>query len=189
MAQLELVWPGKRHLPDYTAALGRDWSPDNVRGAAAAREELERIRENPDEFLRSQVDREASGPPIAMPDGSTVPRLPGYRRWLWDGEFCGIIGFRWQRGSNTLPPTCLGHVGFSVVPWKRRRGYATEALRMLLPEARAEGLDYLEVTTDPENLASRKVIEANGGVFVEQFPLPAVYGGSEGLRYRIALTD
>jgi predicted acetyltransferase len=122
VADLELVWPSARHLPSYTAALEKGWSPDNVRGAAAASEELSLIRENPEEYLRSQVDREAKGPPIAMPDGSTVPRLPGYRRWLWDGEFCGVIGFRWQRGSNALPPTCLGHVGFAVVPWKRRRG-------------------------------------------------------------------
>jgi predicted acetyltransferase len=122
VADLELVWPSARHLPSYTAALEKGWSPDNVRGAAATSEELSLIRENPEEYLRSQVDREAKGPPIAMPDGSTVPRLPGYRRWLWDGEFCGVIGFRWQRGSNALPPTCLGHVGFAVVPWKRRRG-------------------------------------------------------------------
>ena len=178
-----------RHLPSYAAALEREWSPDNVRGAAAAREELALIRENPEEFIRSQVDREARGLPIALPDGSTVPRLPGYRRWLWDGEFCGIIGLRWQRGSNALPPTCLGHVGFAVVPWKRRRGYATKALRLLLPEAAAEGLDYIEVTTDPDNLVSQKVIEANGGVFIEQFTKPVLYGGSAGLRYRIALTN
>ena len=188
MAPLELVWPGKRHLPDYTAALERGWSPDNVRGAAAAREELARIRENPAQFLHSLVDREANGPPIAMPDGSTVPRLPGYRRWIWDGEFCGSIGLRWQRGSNALPPTCLGHAGFAVVPWKQRRGYATEALRLLLPEAAAEGLAYIEVTTDPDNFASQKVIEANGGVLIERFTMPAIYGGSTGLRYRIALT-
>jgi hypothetical protein len=75
VADLELVWPSTRHLPSYTAALEKGWSPDNVRGAAAAREELSRIRENPEEFLRSLVDREAKGPPIDMPDGSTVARL------------------------------------------------------------------------------------------------------------------
>ena len=31
-----------------------------------------------------------------MPDGSFVPRLPGYRRWLWDGKFCGSIS-DWER--------------------------------------------------------------------------------------------
>src|SRR4051812_35992122 len=131
---MRLVWPSERHLPGYIAALQRGWSPDNVRGEAAAREELDKIAEDPARFLEKLVDREARGAAIVLPDGSTVPRLPGYRRWLWDGEFCGSIGFRWQRGSNELPPHCLGHIGFSVVPWKRGKGYATLALKALLPE-------------------------------------------------------
>ena len=63
------------------------------------------------------------GDPISLPDGSTVPRLPGLSRWMWDGEFAGAINLRWQPGSRLLLPTCLGHIGYSVVPWKRRRGY------------------------------------------------------------------
>ncbi len=80
---------------------------------------------------------------------------------------------------------CLGHVGYSVVPWKRRRGYATRALQLLLPQAGEEGLTYVELTTDTGNIASRRVIEANGGTLVEQFHKPAAYGGTESLRFRI----
>jgi len=57
----------------------------------------------------------------------------------------------------------------------------------MLPEARAEGLACVEITTDPTNLASRHVIESNGGVLVERFIKPSQHGGGEGLRYRIAL--
>ena len=184
---MQLVWPNREYLADYVSALERGWSPDNVRGEAAAREELEKIAKDADAFLTSLVDREAKGDPITLVDGSTVPRLPGYRRWLWDGEFCGTIGFRWQPGTTALPPHCLGHIGFSVVPWKRRRGYATLALRLLLPEVKDEGLEFVEITTDPINIGSQRVIEANGGVLVERFAKPAVYGGDEGLRYRIYL--
>ena len=106
---------------------------------------------------------------------------------MWDGEFCGSIGFRWQPGTNTLPPTCLGHIGFSVVPWKRRKGYATAALAMLLPDAKAEGLSYVELTCDTTNVASRRVIEANGGVLVERFRKLPSHGGAESLRFRIDL--
>jgi predicted acetyltransferase len=108
---------------------------------------------------------------------------------MWDGEFCGSIGFRWQPGTTELPPYCLGHVGYSVVPWKRQRGYATRALQLLLPHARAEGLAYIELTTDADNLASRRVIEANGGTLIERFYKPVVYGGAESLRYRIVIAD
>jgi predicted acetyltransferase len=104
---------------------------------------------------------------------------------MWDGEFCGAIGFRWQPGTTDLPPYCLGHIGYSVVPWKQRRGYATLALRLILPLARAEGLPFVELTTDAANIASRRVIEANGGVLIERFRKPAVYGGAESLRFRI----
>ena len=106
---------------------------------------------------------------------------------MWDGEFCGSINFRWQRGTTALPPHVLGHIGYAVVPWKQRLGHATSALRQLLDDVRAEGLAFVELTTDPDNLASQRVIEANGGVLRERFTKPAQYGGVEGLRYRIVL--
>jgi predicted acetyltransferase len=183
---MDLVWPAAQYLPGYVHALRQGWSPDNLRPQAAL-DELARIAEDPDRFLSEQVDREAKGPSITLPDGSTVPRLPGYSRWMWDGEFCGSIGFRWQPGTTELPPYCLGHVGFSVVPWKRRRGYATRALQLLLPQAGEEGLAYIDLTTNSDNIASRRVIEANGGKLVERFRKPAGYGGAESLRFRILL--
>ena len=184
-APIELVWPARVHLASYTAALNRGWSPDNVRGEVARVEELGRITADADAFLASLVDREARGGPLTMPDGSTLARLPGYRRWMWDGEFVGTIGFRWQPGTEVLPPHVLGHIGYAVVPWKRGRGHATAALRLLLPDARAEGLRHVDLTVEPGNLASRRVIEANGGVFVEEFVAPEAHGHKRGLRYRI----
>src|SRR5215212_1017980 len=182
-----LVWPSREYLPGYVAALQRGWSPDNIRGRAAADEELARIAADADAFLASLVDKEAWGGPITLPDGTTVPRLPGYRRWLWDGEFCGSIGLRWQRGTEALPPYCLGHIGYSVVPWKQRRGYATRALREVLQDAKARGLRYVEITTAVQNAASKRVIEANGGIFIEEFVTPPALGGEKNLRYKVPL--
>src|SRR5688500_15269098 len=145
---MELVWPSAERLPGYVAALERGWSPVTFRGEVAARWELERIARDPAEFVALQVDREARGPPIVRADGSRVPRLPRYRRWVWDGEFCGVISLRWQPGTTALPPYSPGHIGFSVVPWKRGRGYAKRALAALLPGARSEGLAFVELTTD-----------------------------------------
>ncbi len=184
---LRLVHPSTEHLSSYVAALERGWSPDNVRGAAAAREELAEIAADPAAFLAGLDDREAAGPPIPMPDGTFVKRLPGFHRWMWDGEFVGTIGFRWQPGTTDLPPTCLGHIGYAVVPWKRRRGYATRALQLMLPEVRFSGLAFVEITTDVDNVASQRVVEANGGVLHERFTKPAAFGGTPGLRYRITL--
>ncbi len=184
---LQLVWPSVEHLPGYIDALQRGWSSDNLRGEVAAREALEEIERDPVAYVAGLVDREARGGPITLPDGSQVARIPGLHRWLWDGEFCGSIGLRWQRGTEALPPHCLGHIGYAVVPWKQGRGYAKKALHDILPYARAEGLAYVEITTDPSNVPSQRVIRANGGMLFEQFRKPAQFGDVPGLRFRIAL--
>ena len=183
---MQLVWPSTDTLPSYVQALERGWSPNNLR-PEAGQEELALIHADPAAFVASLVDREARGAPVRMPDGSFVPRLPGYRRWLWDGEFCGSISLRWQQGSNALPPYCLGHIGYAVVPWKQPQGYATQALALLLRDAPAEGLAYVQITTEHENLASQRVILANGGELVEEFTCLPELGGMAVMRFRIVL--
>ena len=181
-----LVVPAPEYLRGYVEALRRGWSPDNLR-VERAQEDLTAIASDPEDFLRSLDDPEGTGAPIRLPDGSIVPRLPGFVRWLWDGEFCGSIGFRWNPGTPELPPACYGHIGYAVVPWKRGRGYATAALAQMLPLARDRGLPYVYVTTLPDNIASQRVILANGGVFVESFTAPRFHGAHETLRFRIPL--
>lgn len=185
--EMRLVQPSIAHLQGYIAALRAGWSPDNIRGQAAADEHLAKIKEDASAFVEGLHDPEGKGAPINMPDGSTVPRLPGYVRWIWDGDFCGTIGLRWVPGTEDLPPYCLGHIGYAVVPWKQGRGLATKALRQILPDARAIGLAYVEITTTPDNLASQYVVLANGGRLIEQFQKPDYYGGGDTLRFRITL--
>ena len=187
MAELELRTPTVDLLPGFADACRRGWSRDNVGREKTARADLQRIAKDAAAFVASLDDPEAKAGDIVLPDGSRVQRLPGSVRFLWDGEFCGTIGFRWRPGTSELPAYVLGHIGYAVVPWKRGRGYATRALALLLPDCRARGLDYVELTTEPGNLASQKVILANGGVCLGTFIKPAAYGGEEGLRYRIAL--
>jgi predicted acetyltransferase len=152
-----------------------------------AKDELARARADAQTFISSMDDHEAKGPPVTLPDGSVVNRLPGFRRWLWDGEFCGNISLRWQEGTTELPPHFPGHIGYSVVPWKQGLGYAKAALALLLPEAKSIGLSFVEITTDPENIASQRVILANGGLLVEHFLKPVQFGSKPGLRFRIQL--
>jgi predicted acetyltransferase len=182
---MHLVWPAPEYLRSYCEALQRGWSPNNLR-PQVAQEELAAIKNNPDAYFAQIVNFEGGGAGVKLPDGSIVPRLPGYRKWMWDGEFCGSIQLRWPIGAE-LPDYCLGHIGYSVVPWKQRQGYATRALGLLLPEARSRGLPYVEITTSPDNAGSQTVILANGGALVEEFEKPASLGGGRELRFRIPL--
>ncbi|HRQ61711.1 MAG TPA: GNAT family N-acetyltransferase [Alphaproteobacteria bacterium] len=183
---MQLVTPAHEHLPSYIAALKQGWSPDNTRPERGF-EELAEIEKDADAFLAGMTDLEATSGDVTLPDGSKVKRLPFMRRWMWDGEFCGSIGLRWQNGTPELPNTCLGHIGYSVVPWKSGKGCATKALGLILAEARAVGLPYVELTTDPDNIASQKVIEANKGIMTERFIKGPEYGHKPALRWRIDL--
>ena len=98
----------------------------------------------------------------------------------------GIVSVRWQPGTAVLPPHVLGHIGHSITPWNHRRGYATAALRELLMQLPVLGLPYVEITTDVDNIASQKVVTANGGVLVERFIKPVANGTNRSaLRWRI----
>ena len=185
---LRLIKPDLPALPGYRAALERGWSPDNVGLEKTIARELAAIQTDASAFVAGLDDPQARGGPIAMPDGALMERLPGYRRWLMDGgEFCGSFGFRWRPGTEDLPPHVLGHMGYAVPEWKRGRGYATRGLALLLPDAKALGLRYVELTTDPDNEASQKVILNNGGYLVERFTKLAAYGSADALRWRIEL--
>ena len=183
---MDLVAPDRAHLDGYLDALRREWSPTTT-DPDYWRGELARIEADPDLALAQFNDRDGGARPITLPDGTQVQRIPGIVRWMWDGEFAGAINARWQPGTADLPPHVLGHIGYTVVPWKQRRGYATEALRQMLDIVRAEGLPYVEITTQPDNLASQKVIEANGGVSLGEFVEPEQYGGEIGMKYRVDL--
>jgi predicted acetyltransferase len=178
---LLLVEPASEYLAAYAEALERGWSPNNVRDVSG--EHLAAIRADGVAFIASLLSQTGT---VTLPDGTQIPKLPSRVRWMWDGAFAGQIGLRWQPGTDALPSHVLGHFGYAVVPWRRRRGYATEALRMMLDEARAVGLGSVEITADKGNIASCRVIEENGGSFVEEFVEPR-YGEDVRLRYRIDL--
>jgi predicted acetyltransferase len=61
-----------------------------------------------------------------------------------------------------------GHIGYSIRPAERRRGYGTRILGLTLPHARALGLDRVLVTCDTDNTGSARIIEKNGGALASE---------------------
>lgn len=100
-----------------------------------------------------------------------VPRsaeyVPMTHLWWVEGEeFLGRVHI-WHR-LNPFLRDVAGHLGYHVVPPHRRRGHGTAMLAAALPTARGLGIERLLITCDTDNIGSRKVIEANGGVLEDQ---------------------
>ena len=183
---MELVTPSERYLPSYVAAIERGFSPDTQRPEAAA-EVLAEIARDPGTYLRAQDDRAPVGQFVKRADGSLVVKIPGYIRWMWDGEFAGYVSLRWQDGTAALPEYVPGHIGYAVVPWKQRLGYATEALRLILDDAVALGLPWADLTTESGNLPSQRVILANGGELIGEVADDVACGRELTRKFRIDL--
>jgi len=78
-----------------------------------------------------------------------------------DDKLVGIMDFRHPLSEKLL--RYGGNIGYSVRPLERNKGYATEMLRLLLPICREAGETRVLITCAKDNIASRKVIKANGG--------------------------
>lgn len=93
--------------------------------------------------------------------------VPSTTYWWVEGEeYLARISIR-----HRLTPRLLemgGHIGYDVRPGARRRGHATAMLRATLPRVLALGINPALITCDTDNVGSRKVIEANGGVFEDE---------------------
>lgn len=57
-----------------------------------------------------------------------------------------------------------GHIGYSIRPSERGKGYGKMILAELLSEAKNLGINEVFVTCDVDNIRSRHVIEGNNGV-------------------------
>ena len=61
-----------------------------------------------------------------------------------------------------------GHIGYSVRPSQREKGYATKMLALALEKARGLGIERVLVTCADDNIASARVIENNSGKFQDK---------------------
>jgi predicted acetyltransferase len=88
--------------------------------------------------------------------------VPVSQLWYVDGSsYLGTVVIR-----RELTPELArvgGHIGYHVVPSYRRRGHAGRMLADALVFCAHFGLHRVLLTCEPTNLASRKVMEANGG--------------------------
>ena len=90
--------------------------------------------------------------------------VPASTYWLVQGEDI-VAHLNIRHELTPLLRRVGGHIGYAVRPSMWRMGYGTKALEMALPVARQIGLNRVLVTCDHDNVASQKIIEANGGIY------------------------
>lgn len=106
--------------------------------------------------------------------------------WLVEGdEFIGRISLRHE--LNDQLRQIGGHIGYEIRPSRRRQGYGTAILGLVLPKARERGLTSVLITCDADNIASRRIIEQHGGL--PDAPYIPPDGSVTALRYWIELGD
>ena len=115
--------------------------------------------EDPEEYITACARYED---PKAVP-----PHLVPATQFLFvrksDNKLVGMLQVRHR--LNDFLEKYGGHIGYSVRPSERRRGYAKEMLKMALPFCRQIGIDKILITCIDGNIGSEKTILANGGVY------------------------
>ena len=120
------------------------------------------------EYL-GQLDHWARG--IDLPPNKT----PQKTFWLMQdtSAIVGVSRLRLRLNDDLMNEG--GNIGYDVPPSKRRQGFGTELLRLMLVKARSLGLDRVFITCNKDNVGSRKIIEANGGM-LDSEGISAKYG-------------
>lgn len=95
---------------------------------------------------------------------STVPSSTFLAIRKCDHRLVGVIDLRHHINHPVLE-TWGGHVGYTVRPSERKKGYATEMLHLNLFNAYKLGIQRLLITCCDKNIGSEKVIVANGGIY------------------------
>lgn len=100
----------------------------------------------------------------------TEDRVPDSVFFLLDEErdrLLGAVNIRHSLNEWLLKEA--GHIGDGIRPSERRKGYATEMVRLALIECKKLGIERVLMVCDKDNIGSAKSIIKNGGVLENEF--------------------
>lgn len=118
--------------------------------------------ESDEGFAAYVAEKVAERERVADPDWVLCTNL-----WWVDGdEYVGRMSIRHE--LNDWLREVGGHIGYDVRRSRRREGHATAMLAAALRVARGLGIEQALLTCDVDNVASRLVIERNGGVLEDE---------------------
>lgn len=116
------------------------------------------------DFLKMLSRLEGFSRGVGLPDGFV--RNSTY--WLLRGDRKVLGALNLRHSLNDFFLNFGGQIGYGIRPTERGKGYGKEILRLGLVEAKKLGLERVLVCCFSDNIASARVIEANGGVLEDK---------------------
>ena len=170
LEQATLVAPALRHATSYVAALREGFRRGEQEIVSERR--IREIEANFAGYLAIITDQRGH---ITLASGERVRKVPFSLRWLCEGDvFIGEASIRHQLNAHLLQEG--GHIGYGITPSRRRKGYGRRILALALVECRRLGIERVLVTCLDANIASARIIEANGGRLENVIDAPSGHG-------------
>ena len=151
MSELTLVIPTLAHKHD-AMEFRREWIEkepgESIHGSGGFHR-----YENYEEWL-DKIDTRINTPP------ELVPGIVYFA--VYNNKIVGTIAIRYRLNEKLLKSG--GHIGYSIRPSERQKGYATKMLALALDECKKLNIAKVLITCDKDNLGSARTIQKNGGV-------------------------
>lgn len=150
MDELELVFPTKEYK-EKILDFKKEFNGETIHGCGG----LDRIEDIDEWFFKIKDDLTKDTPTRVRATLFISVRKS-------DQKIVGIIQIRHKLNEHLL--LYGGHIGDSIRPSERRKGYATEMIRLALNECKNLGIFKVLMVCYVDNIGSEKSIINNGGV-------------------------
>lgn len=108
---------------------------------------------------------------VTLPNGEKVETPPSTILWWVDEHtFIGALQI-YHSLTGAMVAAYGGHISYGIRPSRRNQGHAKRMLSASLPVAAKFGIERVMLCVRSSNMASRRVIEANGGLFMDEVPI------------------